>query len=981
MVNCVRRGNRYNRSAIWDRNPYGNNRKPAPERRSERDDARLESRAPWASPIEQVLKDLGVSADTGLDDDEIRLRRSRYGPNRMQQAKPRNAGRILINQFASAIVLILVAAAALSFAFGEIVDGFAILAAVVINTVIGFAMEIRAVRSMEALRQMERITAKTLREGQVREIPADQLVPGDIVLMEGGDVAGADMRLIEASRARVNESALTGESVPVGKGTEPLGRDLSPADRKNMIFKGTALTAGSCKGVVTATGMATEIGRISSLVEEARSETTPLQKRLESLGRMLLWLTLAVLVVVAGVGIARGRETFLMIETAVALAVAAIPEGLPIVATIAMARGMLRMARHNALVNRLAAVETLGSTTVICTDKTGTLTENNMTVMRIVLDEADVAVSAEPRDGVHFFQDDAPFAPEDHEALVLLLEAGVLCNNASLGDGRDRKAVGDPLEVALLEVGVKAGLDHGNLMEHYPERREEPFDPSVKMMATFHETDEHYVVMVKGAPERVIEASSRVQSREGVRRMTGDLRSRWNEKSLRMAEQGLRVLAVATKNTDSPDAGPYEDLTFLGLVGMADPPRSGVAEAIGRCRSAGMKVVMVTGDHAATARSIARQVGLIEKDDQEVIEGGQIKPVKELSDEERRRFADARVFARVSPEQKLHLIDIHKQAGAVVAMTGDGVNDAPALKKADIGVAMGIRGSQVAREAADMILKDDAFSSIVVAVEEGRGIFNNIRKFVVYLLSANASEILTVFVASLLNWPLPLLPLQILFLNIVNDAFPALALGVGRGGKGIMRQPPRNPKEPILTKGRWWSIFAYGGLITAPVLASLWIATSVLGMDSTKAVTVSFLTLAFAQLWHVFNMRDPDSGLVRNEVTANPYVWAALAFCTLLLLGAVYLPGISTVLDLSGPGLRGWATILAMSLVPLVIGQILKIDPRPTPGQNLIPACIPSSPSLQQDAAATPFSREFSRSHFHLPCERIARHSKSGGMQ
>ena len=899
--------------------------KPAVEESAGHNDLNSQIQAPWAVPADEILKKLKVSAGVGLNRGEVGRRRSRYGSNRMQQAKPRSAGRILIDQFKSAIVVILTAAAAVSFAFGEVADGLAILVAVVINTVIGFFMETRAVRSMEALRQMERITARVLREGEVREIPADQIVPGDIVVMEGGDIAGADLRLIEAARARVNESVLTGESVPVGKQVEPLASDVPLPERKNMLFKGTALTAGSCKGVVTATGMTTEIGRISSLVEEAAGETTSLEKRLESLGRMLLWLTLAILVVVAGVGIARGHETLLMIETAVALAVAAIPEGLPIVATIAMACGMLRMARHNALINRLAAVETLGSTTVICTDKTGTLTENKMTVTRIVLDEAPIVVSGEPKDGVYFFQNDVVFAPEDHEALVLLLEAGVLCNNASLGDGRDRKAVGDPLEIALLEVAGKAGLDRGNLAEHYPQQRQEPFDPSVKMMATIHETEDRTLVMVKGAPERVIAASTRVQGRDGPRAMSEDLREQWNEKNLRMAEQGLRMLAVATKHADSPGVRPYEDLTFLGLVGMVDPPRSGVAEAIERCRDAGMRVVMVTGDHAATAKSIARQVGLIETDDHYVIEGARIKPAQELSDEDRRQFAEARVFARVSPEQKLHLIDLYKQTGQVVAMTGDGVNDAPALKKADIGIAMGIRGSQVAREAADMILKDDAFSSIVVAVEEGRVIFNNIRKFVVYLLSANTSEVLTVFVASLLNWPLPLLPLQILFLNIVTDSLPALALGVSRGSRGIMEQPPRDPKEPILTRGRWWSLFGYGGLITASVLASFWIALAVLKVDATETVTISFLTLAFAQLWHIFNMRDPDSGLVRNEITANPYVWAALAICSLVLLGAVYLPGISTVLHLRGPGLRVWGVILSLSLLPLLIGQIVKV--------------------------------------------------------
>ncbi|MEN6334998.1 MAG: cation-transporting P-type ATPase [Phycisphaerales bacterium] len=898
--------------------------RPAAEKSIGRENPASDMPTPWAQSPEKVLQGLGVSSDHGLESREIARRRSRYGRNRIRQAPPRSAARILIDQFKNAIVLILILAAAVSFGFGEIADGLAILVAIMINTVIGFFMETRAVRSMEALRQMERITARVLRDGNVREIPAEQLAPGDIVILEGGDIAGADLRLIEASRARVNESALTGESVPVDKQVEAIAADAPLSERTNMLFKGAALTAGSCKGVVTAIGMATEIGRISSLVEEAADETTPLEKRLESLGRMLLWLTLAILVVVAGVGIARGREVLLMIETAVALAVAAIPEGLPIVATIAMARGMLRMARRNALVNHLAAVETLGSTTVICTDKTGTLTENKMTVTRIALDEGDVAVGGEPRDGGYFFQDDAPFVPEDHEALVLLLEAGTLCNNASLGDGPESQAVGDPLEIALLEVAVKAGLDRHNLIENYPQRRQEPFDSSVKMMATFHETEDRTLVMVKGAPERVLDASTRVQSGEGPRRMSEGAWRQWNERNLRMAEQGLRVLAVAMKNADSLNARPYEDLTLLGLVGMVDPPRAGVAEAIGRCRGAGMKVVMITGDHAATASSIARQVGMIGADDHQTIEGSRVKPVQELSKDDRRQFAEAHVFARVSPEQKLHLIDFYKQAGQVVAMTGDGVNDAPALKKADIGIAMGIRGSQVAREAADMILKDDAFSSIVVAVEEGRVIFGNIRKFVFYLLSANTSEILTVFVASLLNWPLPLLPLQILFLNIVTDSLPALALGVGRGGRGIMDQPPRNPKEPILTRGRWWSLFGYGGLITASVLGSFWIALAVLKVDPIETVTISFLTLAFAQLWHIFNMRDRGSGPIRNEITANPYVWAALAVCSLLLLGAVYLPGISTVLDLRGPGLAGWATILAMSLVPLIVGQIVK---------------------------------------------------------
>ena len=877
---------------------------------------------PWAAPYEQVLETLEVSADEGLSQREVKERRRRYGPNRMRQAEPRSVVQIFIDQFKSIIVLILVAAAVVSFALGQIVDGVAISIAVIVNTIIGFVMEVRAVRSMESLRKMEQITAKALRDGQVRELPADQLVPGDIVVMESGDIASADIRLIEASKTRANESALTGESVPVGKQVEPVDAEAQVPDRKNMMFKGTALTAGSCKGIVVATGMETELGHISSLVEESEEETTPLENRLSALGRKLLWITFGILVIVAAVGIFRGKETRLMIETAIALAVAAIPEGLPIVATIAMARGMLRMAKRNAVVNRLAAVETLGSTNVICTDKTGTLTENQMTVTRIVMDETTIEVAAEEKDGTHFLRDEEPFPPEDHETLVTLLEAGVLCNNASLGE--DHESVGDPLEVALLEAGAKAGLDRENLTDNYPEKREEPFDSNTKKMATFHETDEGLLVMVKGAAEEVLEVSSQIQGREGPRDLSEDEREQWNERNLRMAEEGLRVLAVATKTVDSVEVDPYQDLVFLGLLAMVDPPRSGIAEAIGRCRDAGLKVVMVTGDHAATAKSIAQQVGLIDSDGEEVVEGRDIKPVEELSDEEQQRFVRARVFSRVSPEQKLFLIDVERQDGAIVAMTGDGVNDAPALKKADIGVAMGRRGSQVAKEAADMILKDDAFASIVVAIEQGRIIFNNIRKFVVYLLSGNSSQIMIVFIATLFDWELPILPLQILFLNIVNDVFPALALGVGGGSKDIMNHPPRDPSEPVMTSGHWWAIFAYGALITVPVLASFWIARTTLGMDATKAVTVSFLTLAFGRLWHIFNMRDPETGLVANEIVRNIYVWVALLFCTGLLLGAVYLPYISSVLTLSGPPAGAWAVIIGMSLVPLLVGQIVK---------------------------------------------------------
>ncbi len=777
---------------------------------------------------------------------------------------------------------------------------------------------------MESLRRMEEITAKVIREGDLQELSATDLVPGDIVTLEGGDLVSADLRLIEANKIRANESALTGESVPVGKHSDPVERDAALSDRTNMLFKGTAVTAGSCRGVVTHTGMQTELGGIASLVEEAEDEQTPLEKRLEALGRRLLWVTLGVLAVVAAVGIVRGKDMSLMVKTAVALAVAAIPEGLPIVATVAMARGMVRMARRNALVNRLAAVETLGSTTVICTDKTGTLTENKMTAQRLALGDGDYEIRPASEDSSAFFHDDEAIEPAQTPALMALLEASVLCNNASLARDDNGSAVGDPLEIALLEAGARAGLDRESLIEKYPEEREESFDPSVKMMATFHRDQDRYWVMVKGAPEAVVEVATRIQIDSDVHDITEDKKHQWDEKNLALARQGLRLLAVATKTAESTDIKPYQDLTLLGLVAMLDPPREEIPEALARCRKAGIRVVMVTGDHTATALSIAQAIGLVDSEENEAIEGTRIKPPEDLADQDRERLTQASVFSRVSPEQKLNLIDLHQQAGDIVAMTGDGVNDAPALKKADIGVAMGQRGTQVARDAADMVLKDDAFLSIVVAIEQGRIIFGNIRRFVVYLLSGNASEILVVFLASLLNWPLPILPLQILFLNIINDVFPALALGVGKGSEDIMKAPPRDPQEPVLRNRDWWVIFAYGGLIMIPVTGAYWLAVALLNTSHEEAVTMSFLTLAFGRLWHIFNMRDARSGMIRNEITTNLYVWAALAFCGVLLITAVYLPGLSTVLSLSAPRPSAWALAGVLSLFPVVAGQAIK---------------------------------------------------------
>jgi Ca2+-transporting ATPase len=670
--------------------------------------------------------------------------------------------------------------------------------------------------------------------------------------------------------------------------------------------------------------MKTELGKISTLVEEAEEEITPLEKRLDRLARKLIWVTLVIAVLIAVAGILTNKGVFLMIETGIALAVAAIPEGLPIVATLALARGMLRMARRNALVRRLSAVETLGATNVIFTDKTGTLTENRMSVQSLLLDPGEFRVISDNDEKV-FQKDGKRIEPSANSTLLEALRIGVLCNNASLvkEDTGEISSVGDPLEIALLYTGLQAGIAPVELHEEMPEIRVEAFDPELKMMATFHKKDGDIYVAVKGAPETVIELCDSVIGTEGEKELSDKDRRHWLAMNEEMAEQGLRMLALAKKQASSADVAAYENLVLAGLVGLHDPPRTEVESALEQCKRAGVRVIMVTGDQPVTARNIGRRIGLLDRD-AEVMLGRELKSPDKLSREEIEHILRVPVFARVDPEQKLNLIDLHQDNGSIVAMTGDGVNDAPALKEADIGVAMGLRGTQVAREAADMVLKDDAFATIVAAIEQGRVIFNNIRKFVVYLISCNVSEVLSVALASIVNIPLPILPLQILFLNLITDVFPALALGAGEGDTGIMQRPPRDPNEAILGRRHWILISVYGFLITVSVLGVLVIAMYGLNFAREKAMTVSFLTLAFAQLWHVFNMRDFGSGLLHNDITSNRYVWGALLLCIGLILVTVYVPGLALVLKVTDPGLTGWSLIIGASLFPLVVGQTVK---------------------------------------------------------
>jgi P-type Ca2+ transporter type 2C len=879
------------------------------------------AQTPWAHSAQEVLGRLSVKPEDGLDREEIRHRRQRWGSNRLRETRGRSAWRIFAEQFKSVVLVVLIVAAILAFAAGEIPEGIAVMAVVVVNGLIGFTTEWRAVRSMEALRRLGKRRVRVRRSGQEREIGIDQLVPGDVVFHEGGDIVSADVRLLEANNLGVDEAALTGESVAAVKRTDPVEADTPLAERHCMLYRGTTITAGSAEGVVVATGMRTELGRIAELAGEESDQATPLQQKLDRLGSRLVWVVLAIAAVTAAVGLVAGRPPLLMIQTAIALGIAAVPEGLPIVATIALARGMWLMARRQALINRLTAVETLGATRVIFSDKTGTLTENRMTVRRVVTPAGDYELD----DSEH----DRTAAEQDTEGGLFrrAVEIGVLCSNASLADldqdGTPEQGQGDPTEVALLWAGQHLGLARETLLEQKPEIREVAFDPEVMMMATFHQCDGGFEVAVKGAPQAVLTVcrSKADETDAGQQEMEDQDRRQWIDLSEKLAGDGLRVLAVADKRAEQPDVEPYESLRFVGLVGLYDPPGEGVREAIQSCQHAGIRVVMVTGDQPATARAIARQVGLAREDSRSML-GPKIPSAEGLSREERDQLLRVPVFARVTPEQKLELIRIYQDAGEVVAMTGDGVNDAPALRRADIGVAMGRRGSDAACQAADMVLKDDALNSIVAAVEQGRVIFGNIRKSIMFMLCTNVAEILTVTIAVVAGLPLPLRPLQILFLNVVTDVFPALALGVGRGDPRVMDRPPRDPHESLLTSRHWLAIGLWSSLVSACVLGALAVALYGLKLDTATSVTVSFLTLAFAKLWFVLNLRDPDTRPWDNDIVRNGWIWASLALCAALLLATVYAPGLSTVLKTRPPGTAGWLCVMGMSLLSLAVGQV-----------------------------------------------------------
>ncbi|PAY10609.1 ATPase [Bradyrhizobium sp. UFLA03-84] len=866
--------------------------------------------SPHALPVAELLRQLRVSGAEGLSDAEVKARRKRFGANTISSRRPIGGMLLLLHQFKSSVVYLLSCAAGLAFYFGELEEGSAIFAVLAINTLIGFGTELKAARSIEALRTLGARGTRVRREGRVHVVPAQELVPGDLVVLDAGDAVSADLRLIETSSLSADESTLTGESVAVAKQTRPVSADTRLGDRASMAFKGTAITRGTGTGIVVATGLRTELGRVTRLVFEADPGSSPLERKLGRLSTQLVLATIVVAIAIGVAGLIGGEDPLVMVEAAIALAVAAIPEGLPVVATLALARGMWRMARQNALIERLSAVETLGATTVILTDKTGTLTENRMTVRRLCTDSTEVVLDTE--------------GPKKSERLLLagdrlaaaLLRIAVLCNDAHL-DRVDEGGSGDPMEVALLRAGLHVGLRRAALLDGHRILRKHAFDPATKMMATAHECGDGVLVAVKGAPEAVLAVATRVTTEHGEIALDDQARAEWLGRADQLGHSGLRVLACAMKMDELADAPPYEGLVLVGLIGLEDPARVDVPQAIQECQKAGIRVVMVTGDHAVTARSIGRAVGL--ENIANVVEGKRIAQVIETGQPALR---DVGVFARVNPDEKLALVRAYQAAGEIVAMTGDGVNDAPALRQADIGVAMGLRGTDVAREAAAMILLDDAFPTIVGAIREGRIIFANIRRFVAYLLSCNLSEVMVVGLAVLSALPLPLLPLQILYLNLVTDVFPAFALAMGEGEAGILKHPPRDPREPILGRRQWITIILQASALTAGTFGAL-AASSWIGLDSRATVTVTFFTLGFAQLWHTFNMRDSKSPLVLNEITRNGWLWSALLLCAMLLAVPPYLPPAARLLQLAPPTAEMWLIVVLLSLAPLVVTQAI----------------------------------------------------------
>jgi Ca2+-transporting ATPase len=889
----------------------------------------------YAMPIDEVAVELGTSLKQGLSSSEAASRLERDGPNEIRKAKRESALGMFLRQFHSVVIWVLIAAAAVSIGLGERLDGIAIVAIIILNAVVGFVQEYRAEQAVAALSKLTAPRARVLRDGQSHVLPAAEIVRGDLLVLAEGDLVAADARLIEAAMLRVNEAPLTGESEPVTKAIGELTREAPLADRKNMLFLGTSVVSGSGLALVVAAGMNTEVGHIATLIETATSGETPLQRKLNALGLRLLWACLAIVVVVFLLGLIRKAPLLELFLGAVSLAVAAIPEGLPAVVTIALALGVRKMVRRRALVRRLPAVETLGSVQVICTDKTGTLTVGEMTARRLVTCSGIFSVTGEGYStGGAILTDASQADPSADPTLADLLIAAAACNDAQIAVRNGRTSIaGDPTEAALLVAAAKGGISREQIETEMPRLSAIPFTSDRKRMTMIRRRDENPWAFVKGAPELIIDRCTKIRTIETELEMSAADRARMQEASALMANDALRVLAFAhrrmeTDNQSALEIGDGEqierDLTLIGLAGLQDPPRAEAREAIQHCKQAGIRAVMITGDHRETAAAIGRELGIVERGGQ-VLAGNELEKMAdgELADHVER----VSVYARVTAEHKLRIVRAWKSRGKVVAMTGDGVNDAPALKEAAIGVAMGITGTEVAKQSADIIITDDNFASIVAAIEEGRGIYDNVVKTLSYLMGGNAGELTVMLVAGLIGWPLPLLPLQLLWINLVTDGLPALALATDPIEPDVLARPPRDPQAEIINRA-FFGRLAFTGCLTAGAALAAFAWEFYGHGDVATARNAAFSALVIAELLRSFGARSNVRTVWEIGLFSNWRLFLIVAGSFALQLAIYFFAPLEIFFNTKPVSPSMLARWIMLGMIPLAVLEIAKIISR-----------------------------------------------------
>ncbi|WP_428909553.1 calcium-translocating P-type ATPase, PMCA-type [Niallia sp. Krafla_26] len=857
----------------------------------------------YRKTTDETLETLGVTKK-GLNDSDVTQRREKYGYNELAEGKKKSTVQVFFEQFKDFLVIILIVAALVSAFLGEIESTIVILVVVILNAILGTVQHVKAEQSLNSLKALSSPTAKVLRNGQKIEIPSKEVVVGDILFFDAGDFIPADGRVIENASLQVNESSLTGESLAVTKELDPIQDSEVPlGDQKNMVFSGSFVTYGRATVVVTSIGMETEIGKIANLLDNAQEKKTPLQVTLDHFGKRLAVIIIIIAVLIFGLDIFRGRAIGDSFMFAVSLAVAAIPEALSSIVTIVLAFGTQKMAKENAIMRKLHAVESLGSISVICSDKTGTLTMNKMTVQQVYVDNRAI-----PHDKLNLE------TPLEKKFLLMAL----LCNDSIT---MDSKEIGDPTEVALTNLGEEYQLDELVVRDEYPRLGEIPFDSDRKLMSTVHKIGDRNLMITKGAPDVLLNRLAKIETANGIANITENDMKKITDTNSEFSKQGLRLLAFAYKEVAEGQVIHVEDekdLIFVGLTAMIDPPRPESAEAVKNCISAGIKPVMITGDHKITAAAIAKQIGILQRDS-EAVEGVEIE---KLTDEQlKEKVKDISVYARVSPEHKIRIVKAWQDKGNIVAMTGDGVNDAPALKQADIGIAMGITGTEVAKDSASMVLTDDNFSTIVKAVGNGRSIYANINNSIRFLLSGNTGAILTVLYASLLALPVPFEPVHLLFINLLTDSLPAIAIGLEPHNKNIMKEKPRDINTPLLNKS-FLSKVGIGGLL----IGISTIAAFMIGLQAghEEAMTMAFATLCLSRLFHGFNTRAKGS-IFKVGVFTNKYLWFAVIAGIILLHLVLLIPGLQGIFEVAPLTGGELGAIYGLSLMPLVVMQLYKI--------------------------------------------------------